>query len=115
MVKVYGINNCDTVKKTRRWLDDNGVKYEFVDFRKARISKKEIARWADTTGWEMLLNRRSTTWRKLENEEKESINKDVAIGLMIAHPTLIKRPVVTTGKDMLVGFTEKAFRDTLKG
>lgn len=105
MIEVYGLNNCDTCRKARKWLSAAGVEHEFHDIRKANLGDKVIAAWADKAGWETLLNRRGTTWRGLSAQDKESIDEASAVKLMTAHPALIKRPVFVTGSDVLVGFT----------
>lgn len=105
MIEVYGLNNCDTCRKARKWLTAEGVEHEFHDIRKANLAEETIAGWAGKTGWETLLNRRGTTWRGLPAPDKESIDEASAIRLMTAHPALIKRPVIVTGNDVMVGFT----------
>ena len=103
-VRLYGIPNCDTVKKARRWLDDHGVAYAFHDYKKEGADPGRLATWADAAGWEVLLNRRGTTWRKLDDADKAGIDRDRAIALMAAQPSLIKRPVVEHDGGVLVGF-----------
>lgn len=105
MIKVYGLNNCDTCRKARKWLSVEGVEHEFHDIRKANLEDKVIAGWAGKAGWETLLNRRGTTWRGLLAQDKESVDEAGAVRLMTAHPALIKRPVFVRGSDVLVGFT----------
>lgn len=105
MIEVYGLNNCDTCRKARKWLSAAGVEHGFHDIRKANLGDKVIAAWAGKAGWETLLNRRGTTWRGLSAQDKESIDEASAVKLMTAHPALIKRPVFVTGSDVLVGFT----------
>ncbi len=103
---VYGIKNCDTVKKARRWLDANDVAFDFHDVRADGLDKATIESWLQTVSWEVLLNKRGTTWRKLEDPRKETLDEAIAVELMLANPTLIKRPVVTVDQDCLVGFKE---------
>ena len=103
-VSVYGIPNCDTVKKARGWLDARGVGYAFHDFKKEGADPARLAAWADAVGWERLLNRRGTTFRALPEAEKADIDGAKAIRLMQAHPSLIKRPVVEHPGGLLVGF-----------
>lgn len=105
MIEVYGLNNCDTCRKARKWLAAEGVEHEFHDIRKANLDDKVIAGWAGKAGWETLLNRRGMTWRGLPAQDKESVDEAAAIKLMTAHPALIKRPVFVMGSDVLVGFT----------
>ena len=108
---LFGIKNCDTVKKARRWLDDNGVEYQFHDFRQDGLEKSTLEGWLQSVKWETLLNKRGTTWRKLDDPRKDKLNQAAAVELMLANPTLIKRPVVETDKGCLVGFKEADFAD----
>lgn len=103
-VTVFGIANCDTVKKARQWLDAAGVAYAFHDYKKAGIGAATLNRWADNVGWEPLLNRAGTTFRKLGDAEKADIDRAKAIALMVANPSMIKRPVVEGAGPLLVGF-----------
>ena len=109
---LFGIPNCDTIKKARRWLEANDVLYTFHDYKKAGVPEKELQRWIKTIGWEVLLNRRSTTWRKLDDTVKENINEASAIKVMIENPSSIKRPVLETNVELLVGFSEKTYKAT---
>ncbi|MEJ2060125.1 MAG: ArsC family reductase [Gammaproteobacteria bacterium] len=111
MITLYGIKNCDTVKKTRRWLEAHGVDYRFHDFRADGLEQKQLQRWADQVGWETLLNRRGTTWRQLPETERADLDAARATKLMLKHPTLIKRPVLEDGDDVSVGFAEKNYQD----
>ena len=106
MMDVYGLNNCDTCRKARKWLDGEAVEHRFHDIRKAGLARAVIADWADVAGWETLLNRRGTTWRGLPETSKQDVDRDRAIDLMTAHPALIKRPVFVAGGDVLVGFSD---------
>jgi Spx/MgsR family transcriptional regulator len=101
---LYGIANCDTVRKARRALDSAGVAFRFVDFRKDGLEEARLRRWAETVGWEALVNRRGTTWRQLPEDVREAIDQERAIALMLEHPTLIKRPVVERDSDVYVGW-----------
>ncbi|MFK8028292.1 MAG: ArsC family reductase [Gammaproteobacteria bacterium] len=112
MITVYGIKNCDTVKKACNWLSTNNIDYQFHDFRKDGLTQAKIKQWTSKVDWEILLNRRGTTWRKLTDQEKESINKTNAIKLMGEQPTLIKRPVIEHSSDVLVGFSEDTYKNT---
>jgi len=103
-VALYGIPNCDTVKKARAWLDQRGVAYEFHDYKKEGADAGKLAQWSDAAGWETLLNRRGTTFRALYDADKADIDRAKAIRLMQAHPSLIKRPVAEHGGGLLVGF-----------
>ena len=104
-IKVYGIKNCDTVKKAIVYLNERDIDYEFVDFRKNSISQQVLKKMVDSVGWELLINKRSTTYRSLSEEEKSNINYDLVLKL----PTLIKRPVLVWGENIMVGFSEKQY------
>ena len=101
---MYGIRNCDTVKKARGWLDANGVVYAFHDYKTAGVDPVGLARWVDRLGWEALLNRSGTTFRKLPDADRTAIDRDKAIAIMTANPSAIRRPVVESGDTLLVGF-----------
>jgi arsenate reductase len=104
-MKLYGIKNCDTVKKARKWLDEQGIDYEFHDFKKDGLDSELLSRWEQTVGWETLLNRRGTTWRKLPEEVRDTISAQSAHAIMLDNPSIIKRPVVESGDDVRVGFS----------
>jgi arsenate reductase (glutaredoxin) len=112
-VTIYGIKNCDTMKKARAWLDKQGVAYQFHDYKAAGVERGVLEGWAREAGWEVLLNRAGTTFRKLPDKDKEGLTEKKAIGLMVAQPSMIKRPVLDFGGALLVGFNpeqyEKAF------
>ena len=114
-IHLYGIPNCDTVKKARKWMDAQGLEYTFHDYKKEGADVANLSRWADRCGWEVLLNRRGTTFRKLGEDEKADIDRDKALALMQEHPSMIKRPVVETddGDRVLVGFTPSEWENTL--
>jgi arsenate reductase len=101
---IYGIKNCDTMKKARAWLDGHGVSYDFHDYKAAGISREKLREWSDKAGWETLLNRAGTTFRKLSDADKEGLNERKAIALMLAQPSMIRRPVLEAGGKLLVGF-----------
>lgn len=104
MTTLYGIKNCDTVRKARKWLEAHDVPFTFHDFRSGGLDKGDLHAWAEAMDWETLLNRRGTTWRKLPEEQRDGIDEEKAIQLMLDNPTLIKRPVLITGKQVHVGF-----------
>ena len=104
-VKIYGIKNCDTVKKALNYLIDNDVSYEFIDFRKSPLSSKEFQAMIDSVGSKLLINKRSTTYRSLTENQKNKIDYD----LVIKFPTLIKRPVLVNGDNIMVGYSEKEY------
>jgi len=107
---IYGIKNCDTVRKARKWLGDHNVEYRFHDFRTDGLTKKDLLAWVKAVGWEVLLNKRGTTWRQLAEKSRESVEEGKAIDLMLAHPALIKRPVLVNGKHVHVGFVPADYR-----
>lgn len=114
-MNVYGIGNCDTCRKARRWLDEAGVTYDWVDLRANPPGRKTLGRWLEQLGRERLLNRRSKTWRDLADQERDRAATDEgALGLIEAHPTLIKRPIIDTGEAVLVGFTNDTERTLLE-
>ena len=103
-VTLFGIRNCDTVKKARVWLDGRGVAYAFHDYKKAGIDEATLKRWADRVGWEVLLNRAGTTFRALPDADKQDLDEAKAIRLMLANPSMIKRPVLEGDGKLEVGF-----------
>ncbi|MES9988525.1 MAG: ArsC family reductase [Candidatus Thiodiazotropha endolucinida] len=109
MVKLYGIPNCDTMKKARRWLDEHGIAYQFHNYKKVGVDEKLLRQWVDRVGWEALLNRRGMMWRRLDDSVKAEINEENAIRVMLETPSIIKRPVLETDKTLNVGFTEEAY------
>ena len=109
-VMIYGIRNCDTMKKAFAWLDANRVAYSFHDYRKSGVSPELLARWCDQVGWQALVNTRGTTWRKLDPSEQGVSDAKGAIALMVAHPSLIRRPVIETASgEILAGFDPERF------
>lgn len=110
MIKLYGIKNCDTVKKSRRWLEDHGIEYQFHDFRQDGLDKKQLSGWVEQLGWEAVVNKRSTTWRNLSDKDKEITTNAQAVKLLAANPTLIKRPVLEKNKILLIGFKEADYK-----
>ncbi|AMO55434.1 ArsC family transcriptional regulator [Endozoicomonas montiporae] len=109
-ITLYGISNCDTIKKARRWLNDNGIEYRFHDYRKDGLTLQQLQNWSEELDWEELLNKRGTTWRKLPEEQKEGINKDQALCLMLEHPAMIKRPLLDTGSEKHLGFKPDLYK-----
>lgn len=105
-ITLYGIKNCDSVKKAKKWFDESSIDYIFHDFRVDGIDPSWLAETEKQVGWEVLLNKRGTTFRQLDENTKASLDKDKAIALMLEQPTLIKRPVVCSDKQPLVGFKQ---------
>ena len=109
-LRVFGIANCDTVKKARKWLAESGVPYEFHDFAKVGVPEADLERWMARLGWERLLNKQSSTWRKLDDSTRDkTVSSAAAKALMLAHPTLIKRPVVDADGELSLGFDMSSF------
>ena len=108
-ITIYGIKNCDTMKKARAWLDGRGVAYHFHDYKAEGISTEKLQAWSDKLGWETLLNRAGTTFRKLADSDKEGLNERKALALMVAQPSMIKRPVLDLGGKLLVGFKPQIY------
>ncbi len=108
-VVLYGIPNCDTVKKARVWLDQHGVDYVFHDYKKAGVDPVQLGQWIDEHGWETVLNRAGTTFRKLPEADRADIDRDKAVALMTAQPSMIKRPVLDLGDRRLVGFKPEVY------
>ncbi len=108
-ITIYGIKNCDTMKKARAWLDKHGVGYNFHDYKTAGIDKDRLARWSKAVGWEILLNRAGTTFRKLPDADKTNLTEKKAMALMLAQPSMIKRPVLESGCKLLVGFKPESY------
>jgi len=114
-VTIYGIVNCDTMKKARAWLDDHGVAYEFHDCKKAGIERERLEKWRRKVGWEVLLNRAGTTFRKLPEPDRAGLTEQKAIALMLGQPSMIKRPVLELGGGkLLVGFDPTEYTKLLK-
>jgi len=109
MPTIYGIPNCDTVRKARKWLTANGVEFDFHDFRKQGLDEKQLKAWVKELGWEVLLNKRGMMWRKLPDNKKENIDEKKAVAIMLAEPAIIKRPVLDMGNQRHVGFSEAEY------
>jgi Spx/MgsR family transcriptional regulator len=106
---LFGIKNCDTMKKARTWLDQHGVTYSFHDYKLAGIDRGHLARWCKLKGWEVVLNRAGTTFRNLPAADKTELNEDKAISLMLAQPAMIKRPVLEVDTQVLIGFKPDSY------
>ena len=114
IISCYGIKNCDSMKKAMTWLSENGLTYEFIDYKKAGVAEANLPDWAARAGWEVLLNRRGLMWKKLTDEERSAVDAAKALKLMAQYPALIKRPVLDTGKELLVGFAPETYAEKLK-
>jgi len=113
-IRIYGIKNCDTMKKALAWLEDNVIAHEFVDYKKAGVAAARLPDWSARAGWETLLNRRGLMWKKLSEAERADVDAAKALRLMAQYPALIKRPVLDTGHELLVGFTPESYAEKLK-
>ncbi len=113
---VYGIPNCNTVKKAMTWLTENGFKPEFHDFKKKGVSAEKLNAWCDTFGWENVLNKKGTTWKKLSADEQQGVNsKESAIQVLMTYTSAIKRPIIeVNGNAVLISFNEENYQNTLK-
>lgn len=111
MTTLYGIKNCDTVKKARKWLDAHGVNYQFHDVREDGLTRPVVKNWVEALGWEAVVNRRSTTWKSLDAAARDDMNAASAIAAIVEQPTLFKRPLLDTGKAVYVGFSEATYKD----
>jgi arsenate reductase (glutaredoxin) len=112
-ITIYGIKNCDTMKKARAWLEAHGVEYTFHDYKASGIERATLEDWSREAGWEILLNRAGTTFRKLPDRDQVGLNEKRAIALMLAQPSMIKRPVLEAGGALLVGFKPEQYEKTL--
>ena len=110
MTTLYGIRNCDTIKKARRWLEANGIEYRFHDVRADGIIRADLQDWMKTLDWENLLNRRGTSWRKLPESVRNSISKTSATNIMLDNPAIIKRPVLARGDKLYLGFSVDSYQ-----
>ena len=107
---IYGIKNCDTMKKARTWLDQHGVQYGFHDYKTAGIERARLEGWCRQVGWEVLLNRSGTTFRKLPEADRNDLDERKAVALMLAQPSMIKRPVLEHGGKIMVGFNPATYQ-----
>jgi arsenate reductase (glutaredoxin) len=112
-VTIYGITTCDTVRKARAWLDGKGVAYRFHDFRKDGLDAKTLGQWLDALGWEAVLNKAGTSFRALPEADKAGLDRAKATALILANPTLVKRPILETGAEVLVGFKPEIYARAL--
>lgn len=113
-ITIHGIRNCDTMKKARTWLDRHGIEYDFHDYRTAGIDRATLEEWAGQVGWETLLNRAGTTFRKLPDADRTNLTDRKAIALMLAQPSMIRRPVLRVGDQLIVGFKPETYADALE-
>ncbi len=110
MITIYGIKNCDTMKKAMRWLDEHGVEYHFHDYRKDGLDPEQLNTWEKDIGWEILLNRRGQLWRKLPQNIRDAIDRESALQCMLDNPGIIKRPLLDLGNKRISGFSEENYQ-----
>ncbi len=113
MIKLYGIKNCDTIKRARHWLDQNGIDYRFHDYRTDGLTPALFDELESGLGWDAMLNRRSTSWRQLSESDRQNLEREKAKNLMLSHPTLIKRPILEADKQLIVGFSTDLYQNIL--
>lgn len=114
MITIHGIKNCATMKKAFDWCDTRGIAYEFHDYKKQGVDRERLVQWCRHVGWKTLVNTRGTTWRKLSPEQQAISTQSQAVALMLEYPSLIKRPVVETGTQLLIGFDPQMFENFVK-
>jgi Spx/MgsR family transcriptional regulator len=115
MVKIYGIKNCDSMKKAFTWLNERGIPYEFHDYKKAGVPRERLVEWCRALGWKTLLNTKGSTWRKLTPEQQAISTQSQAVAAMVEHPSVIRRPLVETAEgQLLVGFDPTIFESFLR-
>jgi len=115
VVTMYGIPNCDTIKKARLWLDSRAIPCQFHNYKKEGIDAEQLSHWVDQLAWEALLNKRGTSWRKLADVKKEGLNRERAIMLMCENPSMIKRPVLIVDETIEIGFSEQQYAELFRG
>jgi Spx/MgsR family transcriptional regulator len=113
MTTLYGIKNCDTIKKARAWLSSNNIDYTFHDYRQDGLESKWLEKAEQTLGWEIMLNKRGTTFRQLSEEQKEGVDKNAALALMLEYPAMIKRPILTHNEQYFIGFKVEQYTEVL--
>jgi len=114
-ITIYGIKNCDTMKKARAWLDQRGITYAFHDYKAEGIDRAHLDQWTDRAGWETVLNRAGTTFKKLDDADKADLDRKKAIALMLAQPSMIKRPVLEADGKLIVGFKPEVYEEAFAG
>lgn len=113
MIKIYGIPNCDTMKKAMKWLNENNLVYDFHDYKKWGVPEEELKQWVQMAGWEVVLNKRSTTWKGLSDKAKKGLSEYSAIRIMIDNPSSVKRPIIVNDKSLIIGYKEDEYKTLL--
>lgn len=111
MIQIYGIKNCDTMKKAFKWLDESDIPYEFHDYKKGALNETLLGQWIDQLGWEALANKRGTTWRKLSEEEKSNMSDALAKKILLESPSIIKRPLIVKEDNIILGFKAEEYQE----
>jgi arsenate reductase len=114
MIVLAGIKNCNTVRSARRWLDDNNIEYDFLDLKSDQFNKKTLGMWLESVEWTALLNKRSTSWRGLEDSDRENLDEARVMKLLLQHPTLVKRPVLQLANSIELGFSAEKYAEIFK-
>ncbi|WP_086982678.1 ArsC family reductase [Vibrio aphrogenes] len=114
MLTMYGIPNCDTIKKAKKWLESEGIDYQFHNYRKDGITPELVTAFCQTFGWDKVVNKRSTTYRQLTEEQKNQLDEHAAIALLVEHPAMIKRPILLSESVALIGFKAAEYDEKLK-
>jgi Spx/MgsR family transcriptional regulator len=110
LITLYGIKNCDTVKKARKWLDEHGIEYNFHDFREDGLTETMVRGWLAEMDWQALVNKRSTSWKALDADERDTMDEHKALAAILQQPTLIKRPLLDTGRQRFTGFSAASYK-----
>ncbi|NVK75986.1 MAG: ArsC family reductase [Oceanospirillaceae bacterium] len=113
MIKIFGIKNCDTMKKTFRWLEENNLEYQFHDYKKEGLDEATAKAWIDELGWENVINKRGTTWRKLDEETKSMMDNTKAVHTILSQTSMIKRPLIMINNEILLGFNPEEYSQKL--
>ena len=113
MIAIFGIKNCDTMKKAFRWLDENKITYTFHDYKKEGVEEATAQAWVNKLGWESVINKRGTTWRKLDEETKNTMNNENAVHIMMSQPSMIKRPLLVIDQSIILGFSTEEYAEKL--
>lgn len=113
MIRIYGIKNCDTMKKAFRWLEENNIDYQFFDYKKVGVDSELAEQWLTKLSWENLINKRGTTWRKLDDNKKETMDNPTALTTIIEQPSIIKRPLLIKDNEIILGFKAEEYAQKL--
>jgi arsenate reductase len=106
---MYGIRNCDTIKKARAWLEQHAIPYQFHDYKKLGVEREQLTAWVAELGWEQLINKRGTSWRKLDEHQRSIMNDSLAVNAMLDNPSIIRRPLLVIGERKIIGFKEDSY------